>query len=430
MLAFVLFGFSVPTLFAQENDTDMVDVNLITHFDDENEIPTSMSHAYGSRVALDGMLAENEDYDFAYWIVNGVINKNLPVDHEFVIRSKMDITAIFKPVDQHVVTFMDTNGDLLDIQYANDGESVTYEGLEYPTKPKLMVAEDPWGGANLDNITEDKILVLNYVRDTEETFTVEWKESMFGFQTTEYNYNDIVTLKADENFIDNFAYWKLNGEIVSYNPEFSFSVLDDVHVEPFFSEDSIDPEPRIVVSDNLELRTGFTSHLAQFYLPEGYELIEYGLVSTPHAFDDITFDTEGVDRFQGDKFFGPTNEFLMSLDEEDVTNPRAYLVYRDTLGQLGTVYSESSYGVVAEREIEERDLDDMYTMWIINPLGGYFKDWTAYEDDNALTGLEVRSDGSIYGPEDVIEAINYVEIDGVIYPISDFEDTVVVGDGS
>jgi len=428
--AFALCCFFAPALLAQENDADMIDVQLITHFDTDNEVPADMSAEYGSRMALDGHLAENPDYEFGYWIVNGVVHKHLPVDHEFTVRSTMEITAIFKPVDQHFVTFMDTNGDLLDIQYVDAGESVTYEGLKYPDKPNLKVAEEPWGDVNLDSVNEDKILCINYVRDTDETFTLEYKDEPFmgDFITEEYDFNEVVELNAGN--VNAFDYWKLNGEIASYEPTFKFSILDDVEVEAIFSGDTVEPEPVIVSGDDLQLREGSVTHMAQFYLPEDYELIEYGFVSTPHAFDNVTLENENVDRHQGDKFFGPTNEFLMSLDEENVQNPRAYLVYRDAEGELDTVYSESKHHVVAEREIEERDLDDdVITMWIPNPLNDYFMEWTPYIDDQAIDGFEVRSDGSIFGPAGEVDQINFVGIDGIWYPIEEYDDTTVIGDG-
>ncbi|WP_343089417.1 hypothetical protein, partial [Methanocalculus natronophilus] len=222
------------------------------HFDTHNVISTTLSADFGTHLKLDGSLAENEDYVFAYWIVNGVVNKNLPLDHEFIIRSKMEVTAIFKPVDEYVVTFMDTNGYLLDVQYVNTGETAIYEGVEYPSKPKLVVAKEPWGDVNLDNITEDKILVLNYERDTDKTLTLEYKDEPFmgEYKTKTYDYNDIAILEVSN--ADAFDYWKLNGEIISYDLEFSFSMLDDVKVEAFFSSETIEPEPSIIVSDNLE----------------------------------------------------------------------------------------------------------------------------------------------------------------------------------
>ena len=429
LAVFLIVGITLSQMEAHSGD---VDVTLATYYDGQNQTEVSFEgRPYGSLVTFDGSIGDMTGYAFAYWIVNGVVNKNLPLDHAFVVRHTMEITAVFKPVDQFVVTFMDTNGDLLDIQYADEQDAVSYQGKVWPDKPNLVVAEDPWGDVDLDNITESMILVLQYVIDQETTFTLQYKNALHQEDYTEevYTFNEVVTLEVATH-LEFFAYWMLNGEIVSYDSTFEFTILSDATVEAKFDLSGVDAEPTIVMSDNLGLRTGYVTHQAQFYLPDGYELIEYGFISTPSVFDTITLETGGIDRWQGDKFFGRTNEFLMSFDEADVQNPRAYLVYRDTENEIGVTYSESKNPVVAEREIEEREGPDMATMWIVDPDNGYILNWTPYIDDEPLDGVTVQEDGSIYATKDVIEQINYIEIDGVIYPITDFEDTVVIGDGN
>ena len=431
LLVFAIFLMVGITLSQMEAHSGEVDVSFATYHDGQNQTETTFDNRpYGSHIAFHGSVGDVTGYEFAYWIVNGVVNKNLPLEHEFVVRHKMEITAVFKPVDQFVVTFMDTNGDLLDIQYADEQDAVVYQGEEWPDKPNLVVAEDPWGDVDLDNITESMILVLQYVIDQEATFTLQYKDSpSSGFVEQTYTFNDVVTLEVSD-FVAQFDYWKLNDEIVSYDTTFSFSILRDVTVEAVFSFDDVDAEPTIVMSDNLELRTGYVTHQAQFYLPDGYELIEYGFISTPSVFDSITLETIGIDRWQGDKFFGRTNEFLMSFAEADVQNPRAYLVYRDTENEIGVTYSESKNPVVAERKIEERDIDeDMVTMWIVDPSNRYILDWSPLRDDfTVISGLTVRDDGSVYSVKSEIFPINYIEIDGVVYPITDFDDEFVGDD--
>ncbi|MFP4078952.1 MAG: hypothetical protein ACLFUQ_07395, partial [Candidatus Izemoplasmataceae bacterium] len=96
--------------------------NIATSFDGE---------AYGGKIQLSNSFGNTEDYEFAFWVVNGAVREDLPIDHEFVVTDAMDIQAVFSPTSshgnglKHASVFMDSNGQVIDTQYVADkGDAV------------------------------------------------------------------------------------------------------------------------------------------------------------------------------------------------------------------------------------------------------------------------------------------------------------------
>ncbi|MFU8787057.1 MAG: hypothetical protein ACNA7U_07375, partial [Candidatus Izemoplasmataceae bacterium] len=341
-LFFSLSLFNETTVEASWAD---VSVTLTSYFeDDDNILHTPAVRAYGSTFAFDSNIDSNPNYRFAFWIWNGVVRADLPVDHEFIIRSTTDLEAVFAPValdgpQPVVAAFVDTNGVLIDLQYVLSGsvaDDPTLEvGYEAPTKPKYLQSEvSPWG-QSLEAITEDTVYVVNYEIAPTAQFDLVVNNGTGG--GIDIAYNTIVTVTADAPGVgEYFAGWQVNNVLVSYDEEYSFSLLGDKTITALYSETEVTKEPLISLSPDLELTTAKKSFLAQFSLPAGYTLIEYGMIRSNEP-SSLTF-ASADNVFIGTVYTSETKEFLMAFTAE-FGSIAAYLTYKDNLDVIHTVYS-------------------------------------------------------------------------------------------
>ena len=313
-----------------------INVTLTSYFELGEGVETTIEDvAYGSQVGFDEALASQEGYEFAFWVVNNTLRKDLPIDHDFTLRNTMDLEAYFSPEDEHVVVLMDSNGQTLDVQHVEDGEDASdIDNEDIPGKPALspMSGEDRWDGS-LENITEDTVLILQYEQTDTSAATLTVND---GEGSGQYTINTSVTATSD---LENFSHWEKDGDVVGFDSEYRFTIVEDTTLTAVGDEEPLEEEPLLLLSDDLELRSDedLSTYVAQFHLPEGYELIEYGLIASD-AENDIHLH-DAYYRHEGTKFVGATNEYIMSIPD-DQTNVRAYLIYEYD-GNLHTIYSES-----------------------------------------------------------------------------------------
>lgn len=488
LLTAALFSIAILSFFGMfikaATPSDTFNVSLTTMFDGDNSsIATEMTdQAYGSKLTLNDSFGDTSDHDFAFWVVNGSVREDLPVDHEFTIKDTLNVQAVFSKSSEHAAAFMDVNGKLIDSQYVlteedatdprNAGSSDTYTetfdnypetgtaynqgsfegvtdnnitwnyvesnaagedmidgkavsmdkagdgseltatipdgidsfevdytnthstpagvellingtskgsstevdgttgtftvsdidvsrsfdlklkptngqttvdnltwtspgGIELPDKPGYIVNDtSPWDN-DLTNLTSDNVFILQYVKDSSETYNLTVNN---GSGEGTYDYNEIVTVTPDTAPSDeSFSHWESDGEIVSYDEDYAFTMLADKTVEAVFKTTPESEQPLITRSDELNLRTGYTSYLSQFNIPSGHTLVDYGLIASDTQ-EAIELDTQNTTKYTGSKYVGETGEFLISTSSDHDT-VRAYLVLEDSSGNLSEYYS-------------------------------------------------------------------------------------------
>ena len=392
--------FLVTTLFVLNNQvlnaqSQSYAIEFSFMFDSEN-ISDSMDFEmeYGTRIALSENDLDIEGYTFEFWIVNGNVRSDLPQSHAFVVTNDMDITAVYRN-DKHAVVFMDTNIDRLDVQYIENEGTASDAGITPPDKPGYVPLEGEarWSGS-LNNITESQVLILQYQRsnDAEFTLTVDGGTA----ESSTYTYNDVATVTAGPPSAgESFSHWEADGVIVSFDASYTFSMLESRHVTAVFSDTPEDERPLISLSDAMELRTGNDSYLAQMTIPDGYTLIDYGVLTSedPMLNENMTVDSENVTRRPSSSYHGPTNEFLVTFHNTPGA-VRAYMVLEDEEDELVRVYSDvpqlqtlfrTEYGTVFGQDafIHYRLLIDGHEVqdWTTNPAT-YIEGQQGNEDFN------------------------------------------------
>lgn len=350
--ALTLFiGLSGPSVFAA--DYPVVNVDLMSYFDSANIVPNTegLSGPYGSTLNFETNLASSAGYTFAYWVVNGTVERNLPVDHDFILTEGIVLVAVFSHDTEHVGLFRDSNLEMLGIEYATVGNSLTVDdsGITIPDKPGYVVADPKWN-ASL-TLTTDTVLTLQYDVVNVATYTVV---AVGGTLTGDLSYDSVATAVADTPEVDTyFQYWSVNGEIVSYDSTYSFTVLEDKTLVAVFDDAVATATPLVSMSGELSLRNGYRSFLGKMSIPSGYTLVEFGLLTaTTQSVPTFTDGTSTIHK--GSSYLGDTMEFVMSLSTTFVT-ARPYMICDDGTGTLVEIYGlpyDGPYGVFISEYIE------------------------------------------------------------------------------
>jgi hypothetical protein len=372
-----------------QQTSSAVPVTLISHFDPLNVITTTITTGlFGDVMALDDRLAQEPegDYTFLYWESNGTI-LNVGLNHPFTLKSENTFRAVFSPATHHVVSFVDSNGRVLKIEYVLPGANAT-PPEQLPTKIGFVANGF---SPSVQNVTEDRIVVLQYAVEQTSKYTATLVNGKIGELSTVPNlaYNAVVTAVADaapEGKV--FHHWESGERILSYQSSYSFTVLSNIRLRAVYANSAPAALPRIFLSENLGLRQNEfrkTFH-GRIELPEGggYSVVEFGLVAFPVSNPSLDLASVNAKRYVLSRLTPDTKEFLTSVPTAEAQSVAAYLIVKDSLGNLSTHYSESIH------QIENGGFET-----------GDLTGWTSYQvwkDESAL---------SAFRNERVVSSANY-----------------------
>ena len=330
----IFFGITSASLVVQAY-TDVnhdVEVTIVVK-DAANSVTVIKDQVYGNKITAIASEDIPAGHNFAFWIVNDIVRKDLEFNTQFTVISNLQLTAVFEPADNsaHAVVFMDSNGKVIKTDFVTNGQSYSaFPNTDSYSKPQYVVSSNKWKEANgnvavFDNITESKVYVLQYELDGTVPPILINGES--------YPYNNIVTLKTD---LVDFTHWEENGVVVSYDSSYSFTALTNRTV---VEKTGGVEEPLVTVVDVTGIREGYNSYLGQFYLPVGYELFETGFIASKIN-KTLLLDDPEVTVMQSNSIHPETNEFLRSIPEDSFTNIRAYAIVSDGVS-TSIIYSNA-----------------------------------------------------------------------------------------
>lgn len=345
LIAFVLLGFSMGLANSIEASSS-VNITVNGIFDGSPEFtPVNTTGTRGGTYSYDGASTPS-GHAFAFWIVNGVVRKDLAVDHVFTITSKMTLQIVFTPTSptKFVAVFIDSNGAYIGREYTTGG-TVSDASLTMPaSRPGFVVdSENKWtsieGSTSITNITANSVFVLNYEED--ETPIGAVTLSVTGGTASISNpipFNSLVTVTANaapEGQV--FSGWIENGVIVSYSQEYKYSALSNRVLTATYSE-SVTPQALVSISNAIAKRTNYFTYVGQVYIPAGQSLIEYGFIFHASSTELLTLNTSGITVAQGSSIQSLTNEFVVSFSKSSHKNIRGYAILKDGETEL-IIYS-------------------------------------------------------------------------------------------
>lgn len=344
IFVFLFLFITAGTLVKGYISNDEFELTIKAYYDDDQYVDDDIFVTYGTKVTFENVFSDVlEGYRFVLWTVNDIARTDISeTNPEFVITYNMDIAAIYSPDEKYAVVFRDSNGKVLDVQYVLPNGSATKPST-VTSKPGLT---NPKWDKDFSKITKDTIVTLQYeLENPEQSFKLDAFDAIIKDTNNVegwYPYNSIATVEPDPEIEAEgkaFSHWMSeDGKILSYSRTYSFTMLEGLIITATYEGD-VEKHPLITLTNNLNLREDYNTYKGQFYLPNGYELIEKGLIthSTEVSFD---LDTEGVMIRKSNTHQPVTNEFLMSLNPEDLLAVRAYMVVRDDKGNLETIYSD------------------------------------------------------------------------------------------
>jgi len=367
LFAFLLttFGFVAITVNAGGLEPEGVDagtqqtaasinVTVQSYFDTDNHPSNSFASTYGTKMAVTGYLSSSTGYEFQFWIVNGEVRTELPLGYEFILTYDMSLIAVFHPLDnvdttevnelKYAVAFMDSNGDLLKLEYVAPGASATAPSTATITKIGYSInATTPWS-VPYTAVADDVVTILQYDKIGNPSYTVTVVNGTGGGSTAYNAVTTVIAGTAPEG--QTFHHWEMQDQTVSYASTFSFTVVKDTTVTAYYATSAPADQPRVFLTNDLALRSGYKTFIGQFYLPSGYTLVEWGIVTTAAATAMTDIGTASVIRNKSTKYTAATKEFVLSIVNANSASYRGYLICKDGSNALVTVYSETAYNIL------------------------------------------------------------------------------------
>jgi uncharacterized repeat protein (TIGR02543 family) len=329
---------------SEESNTVNVDITYVFDGENPNIEADANGLAYGSTLQLTP--SNHAGYTWAYWIVNGVVRTDLPQNHTFRVSSNLTLQGIYAPVGKHTVVFLDANGQLIESQFVDDQGVATLPNVDSKSKPGLQVsASTPWRTSTgsvfnvATPITANTVVILQYETTVANTYLM----TVNGIEEGPYNFNQLVSVEADavDVSLNPFSHWEENGIVVSRSLSYVFTAVQNRTLTAVYQETPEADTPLVVLTRDIEQRSGYHTYVGQFYLPEaGYELVEYGFLIDEVNTLDLTKDNADY-VVPVANYTEASNEFVMSFPIGSHLNVRAYFTYKVGTSVL-TVYSDEN----------------------------------------------------------------------------------------
>ncbi|MFO7968557.1 MAG: InlB B-repeat-containing protein, partial [Candidatus Izemoplasmatales bacterium] len=367
----------------------------------EDGFVTPMSVNYGQVVSIDAGSLVEENYEFVGYILNGKVVYNPSIINQGIrVTEDTNITAFFKDINETAVIFTDSNQDYLGIvRYTDEFDKVPYD-TENPI-PDYTVLSKPglepigWTENGLDTIdfdvdtfTQDTVVAVLYdVASNIDpvNLTVTNGQLATGEPSSgEYEYNQIATVEADTAPQgEYFQYWLKDGNIASLQETYSFTMLADTTVEAVYgqTEDYQSDDLFIGLSNPYQIRDNYNSFIGQFFLPDGEEMIEYGVIASESP-GEITLDTYNIIKIRSNRYYSETNEFMRSIPDSLSGFIRAYMITTD--GTNTTITYSPEY----------TDWDNTETFDESNASGSYDDGSFVGENSIGWTYVAAQDEGS------------------------------------
>ncbi|MDD2575034.1 MAG: hypothetical protein PHD47_01040, partial [Acholeplasmataceae bacterium] len=346
LLGIVAIVFISSIVMISSNITKVpVTVKLTSLFDDDNSVISTVNSNLGDTISITPP-GQINDYEFVFWVINGIVNPNYKLNHSFVVQSQLELQAVFSKPDKNVVLFVDSNGKLLSYQYVLPHTSITdpYISLATkPTKPGFIVKEAPYrwlshNGSSLENIDAHTVFTLQYEVVNTDTYSILIDNGVI-LNEAPYRYNDLITVEAVNKPEETFSYWLKDGVVVSYEKLYRFTAVRDTSLIAVYN--STDPVKNVLVnqSNDLKLRNDYYTYMTSFALKEGYDLVEFGYLFHPESATDLTLDLVGIIKFQMSQYNPFSNEYVASFPLGSHQSMRSYLIVRNVFNELEVHYS-------------------------------------------------------------------------------------------
>ena len=290
---------------------------------------------YGDTVIIAAI--PDPGYSFRYMVINGraytrgsvivPVTDNITVDAYFNEIMNDSYTVSFFTCDKRFITSI-------------AADELDFDNLP-PVPPRYGYTANGWDYVWEDGIYSDISVYPVYIKDVATTYSIAVSGG-----TVNRNYVPFetkVTVTADDP--EGFVCWKDEaGNVISTRATYSFFVTADVTLIAY-SEGTAPSYIVMVNSTSLNTVTDEThfrcSIIGETFAADGYTILERGIVYKTDNADDLEIGNAGVRKKACTTL--ANNQFMYTLNNCPVnTNifAKAYMIVKDSLGTLSTVYSD------------------------------------------------------------------------------------------
>ena len=281
--------------------------------------------------------------EFLYWIDMAdrkIISKNESFD--FTVGTAKTIAAVYAQKNAAFVTFTSLGTTVLaagEAQSFNVPKDPYVYGYEfagwYDEKDKLSA----YKSGDLVTDAKNESYKAGFVRkETKYKITVNGEEKT-------YSYNDKVTIIAEAKKDGKaFSYWEKDGKIVSYDLQYGFYANEDSVVNAVYGE-SADSKNVLVMANPVMADETRIAFFAERNISSGCEIIETGILMGKA--EGLTLESASIKAVAKSKAQnGQYTVRKKGVVSGDVWYGRAYVIYRDSTGEIVTIYSNEVFKTI------------------------------------------------------------------------------------
>ena len=265
----------------------------------------------------------DDGYTFAYWRNAAGKWLSSEVTETFTVNTNTGVIAVFEEIpkdsDTEVpVYFYNGNGNLIESKKVEKGSEFVSVKIANPSLTGFVF--DKW---SIDDNTIINALTraVALYNDSEEVYTVKVGETVVA---SDKKYEDIVTVTSSDN---NFSYWKLGNNIVSYDKTFSFRIYGNVALTEV-CEGAKKAQPAValdVIGEDYFL--GYT-------IPAGYTKIEAGILFSKSGIPTVkNFYSKATEKTG-------SGQFTAKSSGNGETVARGYLIFKNPDGNIRVMYTD------------------------------------------------------------------------------------------
>jgi len=353
-LPLFLLSFVKVTVDAQEMRENAITVNYSSAVDEQGGLVIGDARGevvvdeentfYGNTNSLQ-VSSVDEGYAFSFYMEKGFV-LSFSSNYTFRVVDDHQFIAFFRPVDKSHIVVVDANNKHLGSLLVDEGTILDEEVLANFSSKLNNPPGYNFVGWNVElplTVSKGVTVIKAVYASHDSEFTVRVFADGELTDTKYVPYGKMVTLEAPEIEGKHFSHWSIGNQIISYNPTHKISVYSDFEIHANYTTETVEPVGLSYLSKDVVANNTIIYLLLQSYIPQGYNLIEQGLIyinSSEQSSEPITLESQNVQRIRALRF-SPQNEFAVSINtvNHHYLYARGYLVLSNG-EHIKTIYSE------------------------------------------------------------------------------------------
>lgn len=323
--------------------------------DDKELVPEESNGQYNinTSVPSGSYICLNVQGDnFEAWLDDRGRVKSVKSEYHFVSGDDVSLSVKFK--DAGYVNFYNANGDLI---CSNPYTQFTEN--DFPDVPDYYGHSFIGWSMTVEEINEllqneECVCVTALFEKNIKYYSVNISGGYVSYTDSD-NYNgdnsyrelSLIKIKPDYTETTPFACWaNIDGEVLSYNADFSFYVSNDINIHAVYSDDEFKHQPLVRITNTVpDKDSNKITFIALREIPSDCTVISHGIILTSNSSldkDTFVIGADGVLKGTSNKTAnsGTYTLFKSNVNVGDTWYARGYVNYKTADGKLKTIYSD------------------------------------------------------------------------------------------